>query len=375
MQHLDEGTIHAWLDGALPPEQAADVERHARSCAECSALVADARGVIAGAARIVSALDNVPAGVIPARQAQTSTRSLWRTLRFTPFRAAIAASLMLTVASMLVVRHAPENQATDNVAAVPAPAAAPTVISAARDSNAKVLKDAQPTTPPRSRTEVVAKTAPTAPAAAPPPVIARGKALAQVKEPAPAAAVDSIGVSAAEAKLRSANVRQLSEQTAQAPVNAAASASGARAADATERDAARRESVVGQTISVVAMSSDERPIETPGCYQIVRDSVGVPARIPDRFSLDIADESGARRNIVRAVNQAGRRDSVLPGITWRLVPGSTRLVFISNESPLPLTMFRPRATSEAARAAPGRGGAGNIEPSGALPRISRVDCR
>jgi anti-sigma factor RsiW len=29
MQHPDEGTIHAWLDGALSPEEAARVEAHA----------------------------------------------------------------------------------------------------------------------------------------------------------------------------------------------------------------------------------------------------------------------------------------------------------------------------------------------------------
>ena len=28
MQHLDEGTIHAWLDGALPDDEASEVEQH-----------------------------------------------------------------------------------------------------------------------------------------------------------------------------------------------------------------------------------------------------------------------------------------------------------------------------------------------------------
>src|SRR4051812_32564270 len=65
MQHLDEGTIHAWLDGALSPDEGAAVEQHAQQCAECASLVAEARGMIAGAARIVGALDIVPGGVIP----------------------------------------------------------------------------------------------------------------------------------------------------------------------------------------------------------------------------------------------------------------------------------------------------------------------
>jgi Putative zinc-finger len=65
MQHLDEGTIHAWLDGALAPDESRRVEEHAASCEACAALVAEARGLIAAASRILIALDDVPTGVIP----------------------------------------------------------------------------------------------------------------------------------------------------------------------------------------------------------------------------------------------------------------------------------------------------------------------
>ena len=65
MEHLDEGTIHAWLDGALSPEQGREIERHTGACAECAASVAEARGFIAASSRILSALDNVPGGVLP----------------------------------------------------------------------------------------------------------------------------------------------------------------------------------------------------------------------------------------------------------------------------------------------------------------------
>jgi hypothetical protein len=64
MQHLDEGMMHAWLDGALSADEAARVERHAAECADCAALVAEARGLVAGASRILSALDDVPV-VVP----------------------------------------------------------------------------------------------------------------------------------------------------------------------------------------------------------------------------------------------------------------------------------------------------------------------
>jgi anti-sigma factor RsiW len=66
MQHPDEGTIHSWLDGALSADEAARVETHVKDCPECAAAVAEARGFIAAASRILTALDNAPRGVIPA---------------------------------------------------------------------------------------------------------------------------------------------------------------------------------------------------------------------------------------------------------------------------------------------------------------------
>jgi len=66
MQHPDEGTIHSWLDGALSADEAARVEAHVKDCPECAVAVAEARGFIAAASRILTALDNAPRGVIPA---------------------------------------------------------------------------------------------------------------------------------------------------------------------------------------------------------------------------------------------------------------------------------------------------------------------
>ena len=80
MQHPDEGTIHAWLDGALPAEQARALEEHLAACASCEANAAEARGMVAGASRILAALDGVPAGVVPkgagTRRAQPR-RTAW----------------------------------------------------------------------------------------------------------------------------------------------------------------------------------------------------------------------------------------------------------------------------------------------------------
>src|SRR3954467_12781811 len=67
MNHLDEATIHAWLDDALDAAQARDAEVHVAACATCAASVAEARGLIAGASRVLTALDDVPGDVIPKR--------------------------------------------------------------------------------------------------------------------------------------------------------------------------------------------------------------------------------------------------------------------------------------------------------------------
>jgi anti-sigma factor RsiW len=65
MQHLDEGTIHAWLDGQLPPQEATAVEAHIAECRQCADAVAEARGLIAASSRILMSLDSVPRDVLP----------------------------------------------------------------------------------------------------------------------------------------------------------------------------------------------------------------------------------------------------------------------------------------------------------------------
>ena len=64
MQHLDEGTIHAWIDGELSPEQGDEITAHVAECPECAAMVAEARGLVAASTRILTALDDVPGVVI-----------------------------------------------------------------------------------------------------------------------------------------------------------------------------------------------------------------------------------------------------------------------------------------------------------------------
>lgn len=94
MQHLDEGTIHSWLDGALSGEEATRVEAHVKECPECAAAVAEARGFIAASSRILTALDNAPRGVIPAAAPKR---------RLDPFVWRVAATVLVVAAGTLVV--------------------------------------------------------------------------------------------------------------------------------------------------------------------------------------------------------------------------------------------------------------------------------
>jgi len=108
MQHLDEGTIHAWLDGALTADEAARADAHVRDCPQCQAAVADARGFIAASSRILTALDNAPRGVIPAaRPARRVQPWLWR----------VAATVLVVAGGTLILIRPPHTTKTASTAA------------------------------------------------------------------------------------------------------------------------------------------------------------------------------------------------------------------------------------------------------------------
>jgi len=126
MQHLDEGTIHAWLDGALPPEQAARADAHVKECAQCQAAVAEARGFIAASSRILTALDDAPRGVIPAAAPVRRTQPwIWR----------IAATvLVVATGTVLLVREKGSERTSasaiaDSASRLPQATGAPTAVS------------------------------------------------------------------------------------------------------------------------------------------------------------------------------------------------------------------------------------------------------
>jgi hypothetical protein len=62
---VDEGRIHEWLDGQLSAAEGAELEALVASDPAWADALAEARGLVAASRRITSALDDVPADVIP----------------------------------------------------------------------------------------------------------------------------------------------------------------------------------------------------------------------------------------------------------------------------------------------------------------------
>ena len=257
MNHLDEGTIHAWLDGALDATQAGEAEAHVAGCAPCAAAVAEARGFIAGTSRILNALDDVPAGVIPKRPAAAPAapaarpRRQWRAA---PWVTGIAAVLVAAVALQTSMRSSRSFDGSPlaesaarvvNTDAVSAPTLPPAVVSATKEQ-AQAAAD-------RGEAAPVTSTAETRTAVRPPVAVARG----DVRPPAPEAP------------------RQTMER--RAVVGGVAGGVAAPAAPPTEQ-AIDEASVRKQRVPAANQASDMRALasiqatdaDASGCYRIER---------------------------------------------------------------------------------------------------------
>ena len=117
MPHPDESLIHAWLDGELDAAESARVEALVARDLEWAAAAADARGLIAASARIVSALDHVNANVTPKSGSPRRKRSWWM--------ARVAAALLVVTSSALLLRQGRLLQAPKEPAREQGPAASP----------------------------------------------------------------------------------------------------------------------------------------------------------------------------------------------------------------------------------------------------------
>ena len=372
MQHLEEGTIHAWLDGALSATDAREVEAHIATCPECSAMVAEARGLIAGASRIVSSLDVVRGNVIPKTPASKGGGSLWRSLHLTPARAALAATLLIAVSSLLTVRHN-----TNDKMVMPAPATSPSPAVAAPVAEANA-----PAAPPVAQ----ASPAPAAKVAAPksaPSAVASNAVKDQLSKPAeesPAkdakAQADVVERRDTIAALRSMasadSVRTAMPRMVAGAPSAAAAAAPANALSQEKKEmqrvdrmeAAARRVQLNEVVTTAAVSG-LAGVAAPTCFEFVPPLTS--SKLPQRFALQNLPGDTARR-VVRTINDSGRVDSMLTGSEWtRTTQNEFSVRFAADERPVKVQV------RDASFGAPSAGDNRFAAPTNL--NVSRVTCR
>ncbi len=306
MSRPDEGLIHAWLDGELDAAEAARVEALVRSDAGWAAAAAEARGFIAASARILGALDSVPANVIPkapAGDAQATSgavpigaarrpgrRAPWWTMR-------VAALLVIAAGTALVVTRAPDDTGMLTTALKASGDAAPER-SAAPSAEAPPASSLAATDQRAAATDAARQAAPAAPTAA--------------KEALPQAAAGSSGAA------NEAEQPKLAERMApagKAVSGTAATSTGATGTAATGTAAApTTPTVPPQPTAAAARTLVERRADAGGaalslqgraaltleeCYREVAESPGAAAvihrvrRISDTTAVALA-QPGAR---------------------------------------------------------------------------------
>jgi hypothetical protein len=357
MQHLEEGTIHAWLDGELSAAEQAQAERHVAECADCAAAVAEARGMIAGASRIVSALDVARGagggGVLPRQSAKpAAARSVWHSLRLTPTRAALAASILVAAGALFTVNHATSNKMAPFADAVRAPqiamprSAGPVPASDAAASPKPTLAAAVDSTAPRAAVTVTKQSAaPQRARTVQPSTLAEAKRGDSVlrREVQAANAVASTSASVAATEKAAAPPPSAPASNVRTPITPAASAAGAAGAvggvvadrrseparaldslDKTRPDTvraapeSRRQAFQSSPLrleNVITTGAATGRFDLVGCYQIKPDSSALLHFLPNWFALE-RTTGAAMPNPVRAVTPDGRKDSVVTGSSW-----------------------------------------------------------
>ena len=186
MKHADEGILHAWLDGELSAEEAAELERHLSVCLPCRTLLAEAKAFVTESDDLVLALD-LPSAPKPL---PVPRRVPWNTLAW-------AAMVVLALGTGYALRPALGPRAASGVLgsgpsepvasepSYPAPAAAD---APAAPRSTPTARQAPSTAPRRAPASDLGTTN-----GAGAPAVAQGEALAAEREdraaPAPAAAV------------------------------------------------------------------------------------------------------------------------------------------------------------------------------------------
>ena len=113
MSHVDEGTLHAYLDGELSPDERQAVENHLSQCATCRASLAEERALLERASAVLGSARPVERPAPPFEQLRRASRpSPWRVRR----SIAWAASIVLAIGLGYSLRDSVAPEATDKFA-------------------------------------------------------------------------------------------------------------------------------------------------------------------------------------------------------------------------------------------------------------------
>lgn len=320
MQHPDEGTIHAWLDGALGENEAAAVQSHVDECPACAERVREARGLIAGATRIVEATDwGVGAGVSDAARrgfARRAVRSRRRRF-FGPVGSAAAAVLLVAAGTLLVARQAAREPAPERAtpavmrrvavdtarsSAIAPPVAPQLALPYAARSGATAQKRVASTPAPMAGPQAPAPRPTERAGVASDVDVATAPAEQRAAARAAGAANDAAAAKALPARTMAEAKRTIDTRHLEGVTVTGLTAERVRDAPSAARDAGRERapSAAAPGNALVPRTSIATVVR---CYELVGDSL--PAELPRRLVL----EPGG---IVRGADGA-----VVPTATWR----------------------------------------------------------
>jgi hypothetical protein len=352
MLHLDEGTVHAWLDGELSPDDAESAARHVAACAECQTLVAEARGLMAGASRIVAALDAGPAGVIPpAQRGPSPSRRTWRRFALTPMRMSIAATIVVAVGVTITARRVADNSAVHGkMIDSPINAATQSVAGPSADSVSAMVvgqPTGKPKAPARTPSPIASANAGMSslkPAASPAPGVSDTPALEEKTAPADKrTATDPQRQVAAAAPAPAASPRPMArldslrakDEMAKVAVD---SLSTAQAVERRRR--AFGAASTGQLRGIAANQRDAEPtsvVVLRECYRLAVDSTDWRGVLPSGFALDLANSTP--RMSAGAVAGGGAGPGAAPKAAAQ--PANTLLQFSSPATFNPVRAMAP----------------------------------
>ena len=167
MRHLDEGTLHALLDGEIPSAELPPIQAHLGACAECRARLTEEQDLLAESDRLIEVLE-LPEAAPAAATVRTAPRRVW------PARLAWAATVVLAAGLGYSIRGGP---------VAPAPAASPDSGVEFRSAAPQGSVDAPTAEPANQSRETVSEPRRQA---APPPQAGAGSAKTALSNVAPA---------------------------------------------------------------------------------------------------------------------------------------------------------------------------------------------